>query len=233
MDDGAGWYRKNAMTPTGKIKNNPTIQFTTDRQPMHIIAVDLQRDFTTEGGACYHFRPCLHFIREILIPFCRNQGILVAEIKSDYRQPRSGAPLAHCEPGTPGYESDLSDDVRYPEVWIKCMHSPVWVRENGGLAAKSPGPPYPDPMGFTDWLTTVVGPPAEHNPIVLVGLTLDCCVLCTAQELFFRGYQVEFLVDAVDTYNGNQEEKQFLFQGPLVNWGRPVSWQEMWNRTTS
>lgn len=206
-------------------------QYAIARQPRHIICVDLQRDFTAVGGACYHFRPCVHFIRETLVPHCRKHGIQLAEIVSDYRQPRPGDPFAHCVPGNPGYESELPADVKCPQVWVKCMHSPVWVRENGGLAAKSPGTPYPDPKGFTNWLAAVVGPPEENNTIVLIGLTLDCCVLCTAQELFFRGYRVAFLVEAVDTYNGSLEEKQSLIKGPLANWGRSVSWQEIKERT--
>ncbi len=110
------------------------------------------------------------------------------------------------------------------------MHSPIWVRENGGVAATPPGEPYQDPMGFTNWLVTVVGLPQENHIIVLIGLTLDCCVLCTAQELFFRGYQVRFLVEAVDSYNGSSEEKQSLFNTPLANWGKAVSWQNIRNR---
>lgn len=200
------------------------------RQPMHIISVDLQRDFTTVGGACYHLRPCVDFIHNIFVPYCRKQGIQLAEIISDYRQPRPGDPFAHCVPGTPGYESQLPVDVKHPQAWVKCMHSPVWVRKNGGRAGEEPGAPYPDPKGFTSWLATVVGPPEENKTIVLIGLSLDCCVLCTAQELFFRGYRVEFLVEAVDTYKGSREEKQSLMKSPLANWGRPVFWQEIRER---
>jgi len=93
--------------------------------PMHIISMDLQADFTVVGGACYHFRPCVHFIKETLVRFCRKHGIQIAEIISDYRQPHPGAPFAHCVPATSGYESDLPADVKHPQVWVKCMHSPV------------------------------------------------------------------------------------------------------------
>jgi nicotinamidase-related amidase len=194
---------------------------------MHIISIDLQKDFTAAWGACYQPRPCVEFIRKSIVPHCRKHGIHIAEIVSDYRQPRPGVPSIHCEPGNPGYESVLPADVKHSQVWIKCMHSPLWVRENGGLADNSPGKPYQDPAGFTDWLTAVVGSPEENIEIHLIGLTLDCCVLCTAQELFFRGYQVKFLVEALDTYNGSHAEKHSLFATPLANWGRSVSWQEI------
>ncbi len=194
---------------------------------MHIISVDFQRDFTAPWGACYQPRPCVAFIQNDVVPYCRKQGIRIAEIISDYRRPRPGELLTHCEPGSPGYESEIPADVKHPQPWIKCMHSPLWVRENGGLADKLPGHPYPDPAGFTSWLTAVVGPPSDDNALVLMGLTLDCCVLCTAQELFFRGYQVNFLIEGLDTYSGNQGEKHSLFITPLANWGRPVSWKDI------
>jgi nicotinamidase-related amidase len=194
---------------------------------MRIISVDFQKEFTAVWGACYKPRPCVEFIQKIIVPHCREDGIRIAEIVSDYRQPRQGVAFVHCEPGSSGYESDLPADVRHPQSWIKCMHSPLWVRENGGVTKKSPGRPYQDPTGLTNWLTTVVGPPQENDPLVLIGLTLDCCVLCTAQELFFRGYQVSYLIEALDAYNGSQEDKHSLLETPLVNWGRGVSWQEI------
>ncbi len=198
---------------------------------MHIISVDMQRDFCANGGACYQVRPCVEFIQKILVPHCRNHGIRLAEIVSDYRQPRPGVPFAHCVPGTPGYQSELPVDIKKPHSWIKSMHSPVWVRKHCGIAEKRPGKPYADPESFSNWLATVVGPPQASETIVLIGLTLDCCILCTAQELFFRGYKVEFLVEAVDTYSGSQEEKQSLFDTPLANWGQPVSWQQIREKT--
>ena len=197
---------------------------------IHFISVDFQQDFVIAGGACYQDRPCVGFIQEILVPHCRKHGIQIAEIISDYRQPRPGAPFAHCVPGTQGYESQLAVDVTNPRVWVKCMHSPVWVRKNGGVAAKPPGKPYQDPDGFTRWLASVIGPPQDKHTIVLFGLTLDCCVLCTAQELFFRGYRVNVLVEGVDSYSGSPEDKRSLFNIPLPNWGKPVSWQDIKNR---
>ncbi|MEN8198632.1 MAG: hypothetical protein ABFR63_01035 [Thermodesulfobacteriota bacterium] len=199
---------------------------------MPIISVDFQKDFTAPWGACHRERPCVAFIKEKLLPHCREKGITIGEIISDYRQPRPGTPVIHCEPGSPGYQSEIPGELKHPQGWIKSMHSPVWVRENGGLAGKTPGPPYPDPTGLGHWLTDLMGPPEKSSPLVIIGLTLDCCVLCTAQELFFRGYRVEFLVEGVDCYSGSQEEKKSLLHSPLANWGTPVSWRELLERET-
>ena len=194
---------------------------------MLFISVDFQKDFTAPWGACYQPRPCVDFIQERVVPHCRKHSINVVEILSDYRPPRPGIPFPHCEPGTPGYESDLGTGLTHSQPWVKCMHSPLWIRENGGVADKNPGVPYQDPTGFTDWLTSVAGPPQESLAIVLMGMTLDCCVLCTAQELFFRGYRVKYLVEALDTYSGSQKEKYFLLTTLLTNWGHPLSWEEL------
>ena len=67
--------------------------------------------------------------------------------------------------------------------------------------------------------------------IILIGLTLDCCVLCTSQELSFRGYKVRFLVEAVDTYSGSLKEKQAMLETPHANWGQPISWNELRDMT--
>ncbi len=194
---------------------------------MRIIAVDFQKDFTASDGACYRVRPCVNFILETLVPHCRKYGLRIAEIISDYRPPRPGTHFAHCVPGTTGYESALPADVKYSPAWIKCMHSPVWVRKNGGRAGVVPGLPYPDPGGFNQWLLDRIGPPQNESPVILIGLTLDCCILCTAQELEFRGYQVRFLVEGVDTFAGCPKQKLNLFETPLAFWGQPIPWLEL------
>jgi nicotinamidase-related amidase len=171
-------------------------------------------------------RPCVDFIKQVLIPHLRERDIKLAEIVSDYRLPRPGDEFACCIPGTAGYASEIPADVKHPELWVKCMNSPVWIREHGGVADLPPGLPYPDPAAFTGWLSRTVGP-AEHTEVVLIGLTLDCCVLCTAQELSFRGYRVRFLVEAVDTFNGSLEEKLALLKVPLANWGTPIAWEQL------
>jgi nicotinamidase-related amidase len=194
--------------------------------PLKIVSVDFQKDFSAPGGRCYRVRPCVDFIKTILVPHLQQHGLKVAEIVSDYRLPRRGDEFECCVPGRPGYESEISEAVKHLSRWVKCMNSPIWRRAHGGVADQPPGQPYPDPTAFTEWLTTTVGPPKDGGEIILIGLTLDCCVLCTAQELSFRGYRVRFLVEAVDTYNGSQEEKQAILKVPLANWGRPIEWEE-------
>lgn len=196
-------------------------------QPIRIVSIDFQKDFASAGGLCYRARPCVDFIKDVLVPCFREYHLKVAEIVSDYRLPRPGGEFEYCVPGKAGYESEIPEDVKHSQVWVKCMHSPVWVRENGGVADNPAGTPYPDPVTFTKWLETTVGAPGDTREVILIGLTLDCCVLCTAQELSFRGYQVRFLVEAVDTYSGSLEEKQAILKAPLANWGRPISWKHL------
>jgi len=195
-------------------------------QPLKIVSVDFQKDFSAKGGLCYYDRPCVEFIKDVLIPHCRKHNLKIAEIVSDYRRPRPGDEFECCVPGTAGFESEISEDAKHSQVWIKCMNSPLWVRDNGGVADKPAGIPYQNPAAFTEWLKTTVGSPQDAGEIILIGLTLDCCVLCTAQELSFRGYKVKFLVEAVDTYNGSLNEKQAMFKTPHANWGQPISWNE-------
>lgn len=195
-------------------------------RPIQVVSVDFQKDFSAEGGVCYRLRPCTHFVKDVLVPHLRRHDLRAAEIVSDYRLPRPGDDFECCVPGAVGYESELPDDVKHPRIWVKCMNSPVWVRENGGKADRPAGLPYPDPMAFTEWLRATVGDVEEAGEIILIGLTLDCCVLCTAQELSFRGYRVKFLAEAVDTYSGNLEEKLAILKTPLANWGRPISWEQ-------
>jgi len=64
------------------------------------------------------------------------------------------------------------------------------------------------------------------DEVVLIGLTSDSCVLCTAQELSWRGYNVKILEEAVDNYSGNlKEKKQILSSPPLTNWAKSISWK--------
>ncbi|MFC1745991.1 hypothetical protein ACFL35_18510 [Candidatus Riflebacteria bacterium] len=194
---------------------------------MKIISVDFQKDFSSEEGQCYCPRPCVGFIKKTLIPFVESRGTKIAEIVSDYRLPRPGVNFAACIPGEEGYESEIPMSVKLADVWVKCMNSPVWIRKNGGEPGKRPGTPYPSPKKFSRWLENTVGPPDPGNEIILIGLTLDCCVLCTAQELSFRGYNVRFLVEAVDPYSGDAQEKQYILKTPLANWGQPIKWKQL------
>jgi len=190
--------------------------------------VDFQRDFTEPGGAAFAPRPSVKFVQNVVVPFFREKGIKAAEIVSDYRQPRPGDKRDICRPGERGFESGIPDDVRLAEVWIKSQNSPAWTRENAGNPDKSPGPPYPDPQGFTDWLKHTIGVPAETGMVVLSGLTLDRCVLCTAQELTFRGYNVGILREATDPASGDPSEREWLLtHPPVLYWARAVSWSRI------
>ncbi|MEI6238210.1 MAG: isochorismatase family protein [bacterium] len=197
------------------------------------LSVDLQKDFSEKGGICYLPRPSVDFVKNTLIPFFREKGLKCAEIISDYRQPRPGDRGDCCHPGTHGYESEIPADIKEGKVWVKCMNSPVWIRENAGDPEKSPGLPYPDPSAFGEWLKENIGE-AKDTEVVLFGLTADCCVLCTAQELKFRGYKVYILSEATDTYSGDQNEKKMLLSGvPVSNWAEAISWEELKERLLS
>ena len=189
-----------------------------------LISIDFQKDFCAKNGRWYQPRLAHAFIREELVPTLRQTGRKIAEIISDYRLPRPSEKEAYCIPGEEGYVSEISEDVKSKNVWIKCMNSPVWVRDNIGIADCEPGQPYSDPNAFTAWLEAELGSPKEIGDVILVGLTLDCCVLCTAQELYYRGYSVRYLMEGVDTFWGTQEEKDAVFKTPLTMWGQPISW---------
>lgn len=193
-----------------------------------IISIDLQKEFSASGGKHYRPHPNVKFIKETLVPYLIKHNIKVAEIISDYRAPRPGDRDDSTRPGEEGYQSELPNDVKLNDVWIKCMNSPIWTRKNAGNPNKKPGLPYQDTNAFTKWLNSTIGLPNEEDIIVLIGLTLDCCVFCTAQELTFRGYNVRILEEGVDVYSGNQKEKEMIINSyPLLNWAEKISWQEL------
>ena len=193
-----------------------------------IISVDFQKDFSSKEGICYKPRQSVKFVKDTLVPYLREHNIKIAEIISDYRQPRPGDTGDCCHPGELGYESEIPEDVKLKDVWIKCMNSPVWTRKNIGLANKKPGLPFQDTNAFDKWLNKNVGKPKDLDEVVLIGLTSDCCVLCTAQELSWRGYNVKILEEAVDNYSGNPQEKtQILYNPPLTNWAKAISWKTL------
>lgn len=194
------------------------------------MCVDLQKDFATKGGKHYNPHSNVIFIKETIVPFLRDNNIKIAEIISDYRQPRPGDLDDSCNPGTIGYESELPNDIKIQPVWVKCMNNPIWTRNNAGIAEKPPGLPYEDPKAFDEWLDRVVGSPDESD-IILIGLTIDRCVLCTTQELSMRGYKVYVLEEGVDSYSGNDEEKQQILTGSILNnWGSVIKWKELEDR---
>ena len=151
-------------------------------------------------------RESVGFVKETLLPTFREKGIDIVEIISDYRQPRPGDRGDCCHPGEWGYNSQIPSDVKNSNIWIKSMNSPLWFRENIGKAKLQPGLPYQDTKNFNEWLKKVIGKAIEKE-VVLFGLTVDCCVLCLAQELSFRGYKVKILNEATDTYSGNEKDK--------------------------
>lgn len=189
------------------------------------ISVDIQNDFATEGGKYYSFKPSVDFLKQTLLPYLSKKEIKINEIISDYRQPRPGDRGDCCHPGEWGYQSLLPDKVRQ-SLWVKCMNSPIWIRENIGVNDKEPGLPYPDSKAFGKWLEDNVGKPNEVTP-VLIGLTIDCCVLSTAQELSWRGYRPIVLKEAVDHASGKIEDRDKVLETPIPNWANVVLWSEL------
>ncbi len=189
------------------------------------IAVDMQNDFASPGGIFYARRESVDFVLDELVPFLAKKRVKTLEIVSDYRPPRPGDPRDCCHPGEWGYASVLPRQVVKEPVWIKSMNSPAWVRKNIGEKDKEPGVPFPDPAAFHEWLEKNGG---DARRVVLFGLTLDRCVLCTAQELSFRGYDVQVLREATDVASGSLEEKnQLLSDPPLAYWMRPVTFSSL------
>jgi hypothetical protein len=184
------------------------------------IVVDLQYDFTRPEGK--HFKPsrtCLTYIRDQLLPALIRQDIKIGEIISDYRQPRPGDLDDSCNPGTWGYTSEIPETL-VSTRWVKCMNSPFFIRDNIGVADKPPGLPRAFPEFFYDWLASFVH---KDDTVVLFGLTLDCCVLCTAQAMRFMGYDVWILLDATDTYDGGEKSRRQTMDLVVRNWAKPLS----------
>lgn len=189
---------------------------------MKIISVDFQHDFSAETGSEYRNRPCVSFLKNTFFPYLSSKKIVLAEIISDYRLPRGGEDWECCVPGSAGYQSEVPSGLGAAPAWIKCMNSPEWTRNHSGNPNELPGSPRPDPEAFTNWLKQSVGSPPTD--LLLVGLTLDCCVLATAISLAHRGYKVHYLAEGVDTYSGKLEEKENLFKGAALNWGKVITW---------
>ncbi len=193
-----------------------------------LLSVDLQKDFSAPGGKHYHPHSNVAFIKQILLPHLAKKGIKIAEIVSDYRQPRPGDRDESCVPDSVGYESEIPLASKQNPVWVKCMNSPIWVRQGAGNPDAKPGLPYQDTVAFSKWLESTIGKPEDVEAVILMGLTIDCCVLCTAQELTFRGYEVNVLAEAVDVYSGDPAEKQAVLASPILkNWAKVISWDTL------
>jgi nicotinamidase-related amidase len=189
------------------------------------ISVDLQNDFASKGGKGYTYKPSIDFLKKEIFPCFQRKNIKVNEIISDYRQPRPGDRGDLCYPGTWGYESILPSKLR-KSLWIKCMNSPIWVRDNIGNPDKEPGLPYQDTKAFSEWLNKNIGKPKDVTPVVF-GLTIDCCVLSTLQELNWRGYYPLVVEEAVDHRTGKREDKMKVLVSTIENWSDIVSWQDL------
>lgn len=194
------------------------------------IAVDLQNDFASSGGRHYQERPSVRFLQETVFPYFQEHGIQINEIISDYRAPRPGYSGKGCAPGTWGYESVVPKEL-VKSRWIKSQNSPLWTRANAGVPDKEPGPPVQEVESFTKWLENSIGIPTESIPVVF-GLTVECCVLSTLQELRWRGYAPLVLKEGVDHYGGQTDAKENVFELLKdTHWGKTIVWEELLKQT--
>jgi len=185
------------------------------------VCVDFQKEFTSPDGYFFRKRPMVDFVKKNLFPFLKKKNIKVSEIAADYRKPRRGDRKPHCAPGSDGFLSELPGELRKSR-WVKAMNSPVWTRKNAGTLKKTSWP-YVDDRKFTFWLKKNL-----RKNCILFGLTLDKCLLCTVQELYFRGYRVKILREGCDTFSGSQKEKEMIFNLlTLTKWAEIISWNAL------
>jgi|TARA_B100001079_G_scaffold150757_1_gene129300 nicotinamidase-related amidase len=189
------------------------------------ISVDLQNDFADKDGVYSASGPSVLFLKETVFPFLKEQNIKINEIISDYRQPRPGDRGDCCRPGEWGYKSIVPKEI-VNSTWVKCMNSPVWIRDNIGNPDKEPGLPYSDPDKFGKWLKENIGNPESVVPVVF-GLTIDCCVLSTLQELSWRGYYPLVLKEGVAHSSGEKEDTENILESPIPNWAEVISWEDL------
>ncbi len=196
-----------------------------------VIAVDLQNDFATVWGNCYKLRPSVEFVLKRLVPFFRANKIKLYEIISDYRQPKPRSTRNNCVPWTRWFESVIPKDIKFAKPWVKAMNSPIRVRENIFDWSKETSMPYQDSHLFDERLLNNIWPRDLRSEIILIGLTLDCCVLCLAQELSRRWYKVTTIIETVDTYSWDQDEKNMILSNyPLKKWLSSITWNQFIER---
>ena len=160
-----------------------------------------------------------------MFPYFRKHNIKTNEIVSDYRQPRPGDGGDCCRPGEWGYESIVPKDLCKSQ-WVKCMNSPIWIRENGGKKDIVPGAPYADSKAFGDWIEDNIGSPDEVTPVIF-GITIDCCVLCTIAEFRWRGYEPIVIREAVDHNTGNLKDRDIVLEKTAIRWwSKVMDWAE-------
>jgi len=190
------------------------------------IAVDIQNEFASEGGRYYTPKKSVKFLKHTLFPFFEKNNMRISEIISDYRSPRPGGRESCCRPGEWGYESLIPSGLKKNPVWIKCMHSPVWIRKKAEYKKGKPGMPAQNPQKFTEWLLKTAGGPDSVIPVV-IGLTIDCCVLSTVQELSWRGYNPVVLKEGVDADTGKTADRDRVLGLVIKNWAKVMSWGEL------
>jgi nicotinamidase-related amidase len=186
------------------------------RTNLEWIAVDIQKDFTDPKGLWFVKGDSISFIKNTLFPFFYSKRILVSEILSDYRAPRNGKSGLGCDPNQIGFQSELPSDIVKGKPWVKCMHNPLWTRDNAGVPNMMPGKPVQDPNGFNEWLQKQIGKPKANQWIILFGETLEVCVAATAQELNARGYCVKILYEATDPMNERLMNKDWLIDRSTI-----------------
>lgn len=189
------------------------------------LAIDLQNDFVSKGGKNYSEKQSVAFLKKVLFPFIKKYGMTVSEIVADYRHPRPGKRKESCVPGEWGYESIVPSKI-VRSKWVKGMNSPVWVRKNIGIADAKPGLPFSDPRKFLKWVKLNIGLPDKVRPI-LIGETIDCCVLAAAQELSWNGYAPMVLREAVDHASGKVRDRDKVLALVIKNWAEVIEWKDL------
>ena len=199
-----------------------------------IVAVDIQDEVTQPSGKMYNpARESWKFLREIFFPYCLSLGILIRDLVSDYRLPRSGDEFHACDPSSKGFRSSIHPAILHPRKWVKSKNLCVWTRVDAGRIEEvdtDPYEPHADVVGFERWAHRVLGKPGE-NVVVLIGYTLECCVLATAMWLSHMGYSVKILEEGVDTNSGTPESKKAVFDFVLGEngWAEPIQWKDLQN----
>lgn len=194
---------------------------------IYLLSVDYQYDFCKPGGIFYRERLCHRFIDEVLIPYCLKHQIKISEIISDYSLPRPSSHQSYCVPGSWGYQSGIPSSLIKNRQWVKAMKSPEWIRIQGTPHAK--------PENLTAWFESNFGPPGDQL-IIVFGLTLDCCVLNTVMQLYFRGYLSSILIEATDIDTPQTilpllkpgiDYKTLYFQSTIGFYATPILWQDL------
>ena len=191
-----------------------------------LISVDFQSDFAEESGANFIKGKSISFIKTVLIPYLKENNIKVSEVISDYRLPRGKSNNESCVPGTRGFASLIPNELRKGVPWIKCMHNPLWTRENIGIPQAIVGNIFQDPTTFNQWISQQI----QCKDVVLFGLTAECCVLQLASELYFRGFNVYVIYEATDPMNERLFFKdEIMYHSTLNIYSKTIRFDEFKN----